>query len=98
MDVRQQQAKALSKLGTVSGMNEKGTFKQWKDKAEQLALVKRAMAPLGGKRTKGLAREYFQLWHQVVQDTIEDAKKEAFCRMVFDDWKKMVSCHLIDGR
>jgi len=64
------QTQALSKLSVVTGKNEASTFKQWKLRSEQLALVRRAMAPIGGRKTKMLMRDSFKGWLQLVQDIV----------------------------
>ena len=62
LELRAAQAQALVKSGLVSGRHEAKGFRQWKQKMEQLAFVRRVMAPLGGRRDKAIVRDAFNSW------------------------------------
>lgn len=88
MAERAAQAQALSKL-TASGLGraDAKSFKLWQEKAKQLSMVKRAMAPLGGRRDKGLRRDIFNAWKGAVAEQRAAAKEEEELRMTFRAWR-----------
>ena len=86
---REKQAKALVKSGMVAGRQEAKGFRQWKEKAEQLAFVRRAMAPWqpGGRRDKQIQRDYFKMWREYIEEALLEKKSENVLRDYFKMWK-----------
>jgi len=87
MEVRLGQSKALSKLSIVAGKNEASTFKEWKQRSAELALVRRAMAPFGGRKTKALVRDTFRAWKEFVRDELDERKAMEVMAETFAAWR-----------
>jgi len=71
----------------VSGRMEAKSFRQWTQKAAELAFVRKVMAPLGGRRDKQIVREYFQEWKAFVDSVLGEKKKETELKEYFNKWK-----------
>jgi len=88
LELRTKQAQALMKAGVLTGRNEARSFRQWQHKIEQLALVRRAMAPLGGRRDKGLKRDVFRAWREAIAEQLQAAKDAEEVHLVFAAWRE----------
>jgi hypothetical protein len=82
--------------GMVSGRMEAKSFRQWQQKADELAFIRKAMAPLGGRRDKQIVREYFKEWKAFIESVLGDKKLEAQLKEYFKKWKEasVKSLHL----
>ena len=87
MELREQRKSALIKSGMVSGRMEAKGFRQWKEKAEQLSFVRRAMAPLGGRRDKQIMRDILNLWKEFVHESLRERKEGETLKDYFRAWK-----------
>mmetsp|Transcript_35052 Transcript_35052/g.109532 ORF Transcript_35052/g.109532 Transcript_35052/m.109532 type:complete len:596 (-) Transcript_35052:477-2264(-) len=88
MELRNKQATALLKAGLIEGRQEAKGFRQWKEKSEQLSFVRRALAPLGGRRDKAIRRDAFRGWHEVVLAEVEEKKDREFLLSIISSWKE----------
>eukprot|EP00960_Hanusia_phi_P038624 753522-Hanusia_phi.AAC.1 len=88
MELRNKQATALLKAGLIEGRQEAKGFRQWKEKSEQLAFVRRALAPLGGRRDKAIWRDAFRAWHEVIHAEVEEKEKREWMLLIFSSWKE----------
>ena len=90
MELRNKQATALLKAGLIEGRKEAKGFRQWKEKSEQLSFVRRALAPLGGRRDKAIRRDAFRGWHEVILVEVEKKKDRGFLQSIISSWKEKV--------
>lgn len=88
METRLQQTKALSHLSTITGKNEVSSFQQWRQRSDELAKVRHAMAPFAGRKDKMLVKELFRAWRQEVADDIQDRKDVETLGENFRAWKQ----------
>ena len=72
----------------VTGRTEAKAVRQWKEKAEQLGFVRRAMAPLGGRRDKQILRDYMNMWKEFVEDNLGEKKIKETTKEYFKIWKQ----------
>jgi len=63
------------------------SFREWQQKVETLAMVRRAMAPLGGRRDKAFKKDIFNMWKEAVDDQLASAKEEDHLRIAFNSWR-----------
>eukprot|EP00291_Cryptomonas_curvata_P026806 CAMPEP_0172168654 /NCGR_PEP_ID=MMETSP1050-20130122/10268_1 /TAXON_ID=233186 /ORGANISM="Cryptomonas curvata, Strain CCAP979/52" /LENGTH=334 /DNA_ID=CAMNT_0012839621 /DNA_START=320 /DNA_END=1321 /DNA_ORIENTATION=- len=87
--LRAAQAQALIKSGLVSGRQEARGLRQWKEKIEQLAFVRRVMAPIGGRRLKAALRDIFVAWRERVADAAAEREDEDATREILLAWHKV---------
>ena len=72
----------------VTGRTEAKAVRQWKEKAEQFGFVRRAMAPLGGRRDKQILRDYMKMWKEFVEDNLGEKKIKETTKEYFKMWKQ----------
>ena len=89
LELRNAQAQALIKSGLVSGRHEAKGFRQWKEKIEQLAFVRRVMAPLGGRRSKAVVRDTFLAWRVAAADAVAERMAGEQLRECLLAWRQL---------
>jgi hypothetical protein len=87
--LRAAQAQALIKSGLIKGRQEARGLRQWKEKMEQLAFVRRVMAPIGGRRLKAALRDTFVAWRDHVADAAAEREDGDAIREVLLAWRKV---------